>query len=162
SGALNPGVSVGTMKPRMPSSVRAQTTATSATEPLVIHILVPSMTQSDPSRRARVRIPAGLDPKSGSVSPKQPTSSPAAMPGSQACFCSSEPYRQIAYMDSDPCTDTRLRTPESAASSSRQASPYETAFVPAQPYPDRCMPSSPSLPASRASSATGIVPDSYH
>ena len=35
-----------------PSSVRAQTTATSATEPLVIHIFEPFRTQSPPSRRA--------------------------------------------------------------------------------------------------------------
>ena len=73
SGAEKPGVSVGTTKPRMPSSVRAQTTATSAIEPLVIHILRPSSTQSAPSRRlARVRMPAGSEPWSGSVRPKQP------------------------------------------------------------------------------------------
>jgi hypothetical protein len=88
-GAEKPGVSVGTTKPRMPlgsSEVWAQTMATSATEPLVIHILVPLITQSSPSRRARVRMPAGLEPKSGSVRPKQPISSPAAIPGSQVCF----------------------------------------------------------------------------
>ncbi len=78
--------------------------ATSATEPLVIHILVPSSTQSSPSRRARVRMPAGSEPKSGSVSPKQPITSPAAIAGSQRCFCSSDPYRQIANMASEPCT----------------------------------------------------------
>ena len=89
----------------------------------MIHILVPLSTQSSPSRRATVRIPAGLEPKSGSVSPKQPIFSPAAMSGSQACFCSSLPQRQIANMASDPWTETRLRTPESPASSSRQARP---------------------------------------
>ena len=51
-------------------------------------------------------------------------------------------------MASDPCTLTRLRTPESPASSSRQASPYATADAPAQPYPSRCMPSRPSAPNS--------------
>ena len=81
TGALNPGVSVGTTKPRMPSSVCAHTTATSATAPLVIHILVPLSTQSSPSRLALVRIPDGLEPKSGSVSPKQPIASPAAIGG---------------------------------------------------------------------------------
>ena len=95
----------------------------SATEPLVIHILVPFSTQSSPSRLARVRIPAGLEPKSGSVSPKQPIASPAAIRGSQLVFCSSLPNFQIANMASEPCTDTMLRTPESPASSSRQASP---------------------------------------
>ncbi len=89
--AVNPGVPVGTTKPRIPSSVRAHTTATSEIEPLVIHILVPSITQSEPSRLAVVRIPAGLEPKSGSVSPKQPTASPAAIRGSHSSFCSSLP-----------------------------------------------------------------------
>lgn len=77
SGAEKPGVSVGTTKPRMPrpsspSSVCAQTIATPATDPLVIHILRPVSTQSSPSRLAYVRIPAGSEPWSGSVSPKQP------------------------------------------------------------------------------------------
>jgi len=61
-GAENPGVSVGTTNPRIPSSVCAQTTATSAIDPLVIHIFVPSSTQSEPSRRTRVRMPAGSAP----------------------------------------------------------------------------------------------------
>ncbi len=122
-GAVKPGESVGTTKPRMPSSVRAHTTATSATEPLVIHIFVPSSTQSSPSRRARARMPAGLEPKSGSVSPKQPIASPAAICGSHSLLCSSLPKRWSANMANEPCTETRLRMPESAASSSRQASP---------------------------------------
>lgn len=134
SGAEKPGVSVGTTKPRTPSSVRAQTTATPATEPLVIHILRPSSTQSPPaSRLARVRMAAGSEPASGSVSPKQPMTSPAAMRGSHSRFCSSEPKRWMAYIASEPWTDTRERMPESAASSSRQASPYCTALAPAQP-----------------------------
>lgn len=52
SGAENPGVSVGTANPRIPSSVCAHTTATAATDPLVIHILRPFSTQSVPSRLA--------------------------------------------------------------------------------------------------------------
>ena len=67
SRAEKPGVPAGTTKPTMPSSERAQTIATSATEPLVIHIFEPLRIQSDPSRRAVVRMPAGLEPKSGSV-----------------------------------------------------------------------------------------------
>ena len=90
----------------------------------MIHILPPDSTQSSPSRRARVDMFAGSEPWSGSVSPKQPISSPAAMPGSHCCFCSSLPYFQIAYMASEPCTLTSDRTPESAASSSMQARPY--------------------------------------
>ena len=124
--AAKPGVSVGTTKPRMPpwsSPALAQTTATSAIEPLVIHVFEPSSTQSSPSRRARVRIEAGSEPWSGSVRPKQPIASPAAIRGSHSCFCSSDPKRQIANMARLPCTDTSERMPESLASSSRQASP---------------------------------------
>src|SRR5262245_64216238 len=50
SRALTPGVSIGTANPAIPSSTRAQTTATSATGAFVIHILPPLSTQSDPSR----------------------------------------------------------------------------------------------------------------
>ena len=83
-GAVKPGVPFSTRKPRTPSSVLAQTTATSATLPLVIHILLPLMRHLPlPSRTARVRMPPGLEPKSGSVRPKQPTTSPVAIFGSQ-------------------------------------------------------------------------------
>src|ERR1700755_1147794 len=81
SWVVNPLVPRGTRKPRMPSSGRAHTTATSAADPLVIHILEPCRIQSSPSRLARVRIAAGSEPASGSVSPKQPSASPAAIRG---------------------------------------------------------------------------------
>ena len=126
SGAEKPGVSVGTTKPRMPPCscpACAQTTATSAMEPLVIHIFRPSRTQSSPSRRARVRIEPGSEPASGSVSPKHPIASPVDMRGSHSCFCSSLPQRQMPYIASEPCTETSERTPESDASSSRHAKP---------------------------------------
>ena len=124
SGASNPGIPFSTRKPLIcPSSVRAQTTATSAIVPFVIHIFVPFRIQSPPSRRARVRIDPGSEPASGSVSPKQPIASPSCMEGSQRCFCSSEPQRRIANIASEPCTETRLRTPASPASSSMQVSP---------------------------------------
>ncbi len=45
------------------------------------------------------------------------------MPGSHCSFCSSEPYFQIAYIASEPCTETSERIPESPASSSMTASP---------------------------------------
>ena len=109
----------------MPSSVLAQTVATSAMEPLVIHILVPLRIQSasspEPDRRAVVRIEPGSEPASGSVSPKQPIASPRAIRGSHSCFCSSLPYFQIEYMASEPCTLTSERSPESTASTSAQA-----------------------------------------
>ena len=65
----------------------------------------------------------GSLPWSGSVSPKQPIASPAAIRGSHSFFWSSEPYFQIGNIASEPCTDTRLRRPESAASISRQVTP---------------------------------------
>src|ERR1700733_512666 len=121
--AVKPRVPRGTRKPLIPSSVPAQITATSATDPLVIHILVPERVHWPPFIIAFVFMLPGSLPWSGSVSPKQPIASPAAIRGSHSCFCSCEPYRQIGYMASEPCTDPRLRRPESQASSSRQATP---------------------------------------
>ena len=80
-----------------------------------------------------MRIDPGSEPASGSVSPKQPIASPACIGGSQRCFCSSDPQRQIANIASDPCTETSERTPESPASSSMHVKPYETALAPGSP-----------------------------
>src|SRR5256885_10410143 len=41
--------------------------------------------------------------------------------------------RQIAYIASEPWTETRLRRPESPASSSMQVSPYATELAPGRP-----------------------------
>ncbi len=123
SRAVNPRVWVGTRKPRIPSSVCAQTTARSASVPFVIQSLLPLRTQSSPRRRALVRMCAGSEPKSGSVRPKQPMTSPRAIRGRYRSFCSSDPYFQIGNMQSEPWTETKLRNPESPASSSRLARP---------------------------------------
>ena len=74
----------GTRNPRMPSSVCAQITARSAIEPFVIHIFEPFSTQSPPSRLADVRMWFGSLPKSASVSPKHPITSPVAILGQPA------------------------------------------------------------------------------
>src|SRR6185437_10305879 len=87
----NPGVPFSTRNPRIPSSVRAHTIATSATEPFVIHVFSPLITQQEPCLTARVSIPAGFEPKPGSVKPKHPSASPVCSFGSQRCFCSSLP-----------------------------------------------------------------------
>ncbi len=71
--------------------VLAQTTATWAVEPLVIHILAPFSSQPVLVSFATVIRPEGLEPKSGSVSPKQPITLPLAICGSQCRFCSSDP-----------------------------------------------------------------------
>ncbi len=81
SGAASPFVPFSMMKPRTPSSVRAQTIDRSAIVALVIHILAPLITQSLPRRLAWVFMLDGSEPPCGSVRPKQPISSPAAMRG---------------------------------------------------------------------------------
>src|ERR1039458_758062 len=59
---VNPGAPFSTRNPRMPSSARAHTIATSADVPLVIQGFSPFRIQSPPSRRAGVRVRGGLEP----------------------------------------------------------------------------------------------------
>ena len=103
----------------------------------MIHIFEPLRTQSlsspEPSLLARVFIDPGSLPASDSVRPKQPIASPVAIRGSHSSFCSSVPQRWMPYIASEPCTLTKERSPESTASSSRHATPYAVALVPAQP-----------------------------
>ena len=70
--ASKPSASVGTRKhviPRAPSSaVRAKTSATFAHVPRVMKIFWPLISQSSPSRSARVASEAGSEPEPGSVS----------------------------------------------------------------------------------------------
>src|SRR6266545_3091194 len=75
---VKPRAPRGTRNPRMPSCVDAHTTAISAIDPLVIHILEPDRTQSPPLITAFVFMLDGSLPWSGSVRPKQPIASPAA------------------------------------------------------------------------------------
>ena len=78
SGAEKPLESLSTTIPKIsPSSFFAQTTAMSATGEFVIHIFAPFKIRQSPSSLTFVTIPAGFEPKSGSVSPKHPISSPA-------------------------------------------------------------------------------------
>src|SRR5215203_1115730 len=129
--AENPRVSVGTRKPRtglFSSSVRAQTTATSAMVASPIQRFSPFKTQSEPSFLAKVFMLAGSEPAVGSVRPKQPIVSPLAIGGSHLCFWSSDPNLWMALMASEPCTLTKVLRPESPASSSMQANQYSTAL----------------------------------
>ncbi len=126
SDVVNPGVPFSTRKPWILPSYPptfAQTTATSAIEPFVIHALAPFRTQWSPSFFATVRIPPGFEPKSGSVRPKQPIASPLASAGIQRSFCSFDPYFQIGNMTRDDWTETNDRRPESPRSSSCVMSP---------------------------------------
>ncbi len=63
--------------------------------PLVTHILVPSRTNSSPSRRAVMRMPCTSEPAPGSVIEKAARYSPAAIRGRNRCFCSSVPCDAI-------------------------------------------------------------------
>ena len=56
-----------------------------------------------------------------------------AAAAASADFCSSEPYVRIGYITSAPCTETKLRRPESPRSISCMTSPYSTLLMPAQP-----------------------------
>jgi hypothetical protein len=124
--AEKPGVPVGTTKPRTGlscSSVLAQITAKSAMVPIPIQRFDPLSTQSVPSRVAKVFMLEGSLPADGSVRPKQPMASPLAILGSHSSLCSSEPNLWIADIASEPCTETKVRKPESPASSSMHARP---------------------------------------
>ena len=66
--------------PRLPAarSVTAMTTMTWPTRPCVVNVLEPLSTQSSPSRRGLVRMPAASLPEVDSVSPQAPIFSPRA------------------------------------------------------------------------------------
>src|SRR5262249_17230296 len=113
SRAENPGVFVGTKKPRTVPSSLAHTSATCATEPFVLQRFVPGRRNPPCVRVAVVSIPDGFEPKSGSVNPKHPITRPAAISGNHFCFCCSEPNAQIGYITSEPCTEQNDRIPES-------------------------------------------------
>src|SRR6267143_3884696 len=148
SQALNPGAPFSTRNPRtLPSSPLAHTTATSAIDPLVIHIFSPFRIYLLPFFTARVSIPPGFDPNCGSVKPKQPIAFPCCRIGSHLFFCASLPYERIGYITSAPCTETKLRNPESPRSSSCVINPYATLDIPAQPYPCRFAPKNPNSPS---------------
>ena len=159
--AVKPGESVGTMKPRTPSSVCAQTIAMSEQLPFVIHIFVPFRIQSSPSFFADVRIEPGSLPESGSERPKHAIASPLAIFGSHSFFCSSLPNAWIACPQSELCTDTNDRRPLSPASISSSTSPYATEFSPSVHSVSSCIRKKPRSPTSFASSRAGNSPFSY-
>jgi len=83
-----------TMKPLtwLSSTSRAQTMVRSPHVELPIHFFCPLSTQVSPSRLAVVLRPReAADPTSGSVRPKEPIISIAAIFGSHSAFCASEP-----------------------------------------------------------------------
>ncbi|MNG11287.1 hypothetical protein D3C84_948160 [compost metagenome] len=71
--------------------VLATTTTMSQLLPLEMKVLAPLMTYSSPSSTARVLTACRSEPVSGSVMATAPMAWPAAIFGSQACFCASLP-----------------------------------------------------------------------
>src|SRR5689334_24480956 len=65
--------------------------------PLVSHIFCPLRTKSGPSGTAAERIAATSEPQCGSDIENAPRTSPVAIRGSSAAFCSGEPYCAIRY-----------------------------------------------------------------
>ncbi|MCY1225205.1 hypothetical protein D9M72_373950 [compost metagenome] len=64
-------------------------------KPLLMKVLLPLMTYSSPSRTAVVRSAFTSEPPPGSVMATARICSPAQMPGSHFCFCSSVPRRAM-------------------------------------------------------------------
>ena len=125
--AVKPGVSVGTRNaetPRAPGPpVRAMNRHTPAIVPLVMKILVPLSRYRPSGSFSAVAVrSAGFDPWSGSVRPKQPSTSPEAIRGSHCCFCSSVPHRSIEPATRPRCTLTMERTLASPRPSSSMKS----------------------------------------
>ena len=86
-GVVRPAMPRSTRKPRMsPASSFAQTSSTSAIGELLIQVFDPFSTNPPSTFFARVRIEAGSEPASGSVSPKQPTNSPVRSFGRNFCL----------------------------------------------------------------------------
>ena len=149
-------------------SVLAITTATSATVPLVIHILLPLMTYPSPSRSAVVSMPATFEPWPGSEIHEQDADSPLAMRGSHSSFIHSSPYSS-SIEEPKPALPTADPMPGSARHSSSVTTVRPTASIPAPPYSTgmcgetrsssaafRRM-SSGYLPVSSCSRATGAI-----
>ena len=107
--------------------------ATSAIGAFVIHIFAPFITQSLPRRFAWVFMLTGSEPPCGSVSPKQPISSPRRHARQVLLRCSSLPKAWIGYMQRLDCTETKLRSPNRRARAPGRSGRSRPAFMPAQP-----------------------------
>jgi hypothetical protein len=93
----------------------------SACMPLVIHILLPLITQSPPSFFAVVFTAATSEPPPGSETPMQPTLSPAMAGARNSRFSSSLPKRASAGVHMSVCTPMAIGTPPQAHSPSASA-----------------------------------------
>ena len=76
------------------------------------------MTHSEPSRTARVRMPPGSEPASGSERANAGVHSPAAHWGRKRCFCSSVPKSLIGSVPSSWIISIRALEAQALATSS--------------------------------------------
>ena len=83
----------------------------SARVPLVIHILLPLMTYSSPTRRAVVRMLATSEPQPGSLTPSAPMRSPASAGTRNSRFCSSVPSAPMTGVAICAWTRSAMFTP---------------------------------------------------
>ena len=84
------------------------------TEPWVMNVLVPLMTQRSPFRTARVREALASEPAPGSVSPHPPSTRPEASWGRYFFFWASVPARKMWPLQSELC-DAIVRPTEASA-----------------------------------------------
>ncbi len=115
------------------ASSRAQTTTTSAIEPLPIHFFAPLIIHVSPSRRAVVSSATESEPCVGSVSANAPMLSSWAMAGSQRCFCSSEPSIAIDCIARPAWTPTNVPRLPSPRLSSMWTRPLAIGLIGGQP-----------------------------
>ncbi len=100
-----------------------------------MNILVPLITQSDPSRTARVRIPATSDPAPGSVTATAAIFSPEVIDGIQRAFCSGVPAFSRCGEAMSVWTRTVAENPPKVERPASSASTtLDITFSPAPPY----------------------------
>ena len=80
-----------------------------------MNVLEPLITNSSPSRTARVLIPATSEPASGSVIPRQRIFVPWIAGTTHSCLCSSEPNLRIGGIAMSVCTATPIPSPPQCA-----------------------------------------------
>ena len=115
----------------------------------MIQFLVPVTTHSSPSRTARVIIPPGSEPASGSESANAGVHSPEAQRGRKRCLSSSVPNRLIGSVPSS-CTISISALEAHARATSSIATLSISVPVPVPPY------SSPNGSPNRSCSANSL------
>jgi hypothetical protein len=87
-----------------------------------MYVFEPLITQSSPSRTARVLMPATSEPASGSVIPRQLIFWPLIEGTRYSCFCSSVPNRNTGGVAMSVCTAMPIASPPERAAPISSAS----------------------------------------